>query len=136
ELTAAGVERVAEARFVRELTDRRFLAREEMPAGRRSRPSVAFEIELLFRGSQRRSLARIDADNDDIELIAGAELQVLQALDKPVEHERAEHRAFVVTEHEHDRLAPEVIAELRPRACLIAEGLIKRKLLTELLLEG
>ena len=50
-----------------------------------------------------RRVARIDADGDDVELLADVELQLRQRAGRPLEHHAAEHRAAVVHEVEEHR---------------------------------
>src|SRR5437764_1398195 len=62
--------------------DRVFLASQEMPAFHGAGPSVALEVGLLLRGSEGGSLAGIEADNDDLVVLARIELQIQGALNR------------------------------------------------------
>ena len=61
-----------------------------------------------------RLLGLVDADREDVEVLTGSELRVLQRVDEPVVQDRAaRERAAVVAEVEHDRaLARDEIPQL------------------------
>ena len=59
-----------------------------------------------------RAFPRVDADRDDVELLADVEVQHLQRAGDAVEHLRAEHRALVIDQREQHRPLAEVVAEL------------------------
>ena len=86
-----------------------------MPAGRALRPLVAIEIGLLSsaRPAPASSLgSKLTATTSNS--LPASNDQRSSALDQPVEHLRAEHRALVVHEREDDRPLAEVVAERAP----------------------
>ena len=82
-----------------------------------------------------RALARVEAHHDDVELAAGLEVHHRERADQPVEHLRAEHRALVVRERDHDRPLAEVVAEPHLLAGLVDERQIQRQLPIEVLID-
>src|SRR5215813_545729 len=101
-----------------------------MPA----RGALAHITIFLGRG-QFRSLARIEADDDDLELFARDKRERLQTAGQPVQHLVTKHRALVINEREDDRFAVEVIAEPDRLSRLVAEGEIERNLFIQPLIE-
>ena len=82
---------------------------------------VALQVaRLLLRGARGR-IRRIEADGDDLEIAAGLQREHIQRARQAADHERAEHRAAVVREDEHDGASAEIIGKLHRRASLVAE---------------
>ena len=67
--------------------------------------------------------------------LPGVERQRLQRAGHAVQHLRAQHRALVVGEREHDRARAEELAELHVLAVLVAEHQVERQLLPDLLVD-
>ena len=113
---------IAETGFISQLFDGSLAAGQKMPALRRARPPVAFEVSTLLGRGQRRGLVGIDAHANHVEFLADAPFHLLQSFDQAVEDQRAEHRAFVIAEHENHRLLAAVVAELSFGARFINEA--------------
>src|SRR5579859_7375835 len=134
-LLLARVVVVLEADRLGDLADVRLVAREKVPAlGATARARVlADHLRALLRRALRGVL-RVDADGDDVELLAHGPLQLVQRLHRRVEHEAAEHRARVVREDEDRRpLAVEEVAQLHGGAVGVAELGIAREGAAEVL---
>ena len=98
-------------------------------------PAVALEVRLLLGCRQPRAFPRVDADRDDVELLADVEVQHLQRAGDAVEHLRAEHRALVIHQREQHRPLAEVVAELDVPPGLVDERQIERHLFVEPLID-
>src|ERR1051325_7515899 len=127
---------VLESDFVSQSLDGGLFAGQKAPSFCRASAAVAFQIIALLGGSQRRCLARIDADVHDRELVTDAPFEVLKTLDHAVEHQSAEHRTLVITEDQDDWFFPKIISQMNRRAGLVAEGSVESNLRVELLLEA
>src|SRR5439155_14919762 len=127
---------VAEARRFGEPIDRRLPTGEEVPASRGAGPLVAVEIRRLLRGSKRRLLPWIEADDDHVEIAAWVERQELECARQAVEHLRAQHRAVVVDERKDDRPRAEIVAETHGAAVFLGEQDVKWHLPIEILIEA
>ncbi len=83
-----------------------------------------------------RLVARIEADEDDVEILPRAEWEHLRRARHAVHHLGAEHRAVVIDEREnHGTLAVEVAAERHIAAVLVLERRVERQLRVEALPE-
>ena len=106
-------------------------ARRGPPAGRSARcrspssrrPASAPSFGLMLTTTTSKSLP---ASNDSVFRRAG----------HAVEHLRAEHRALVVGERQHDRACAEVVAQTNVRAAVVDERQVERQLLTDLLVDA
>src|ERR1041385_35114 len=137
ELVALRVVGVLEAGDVRNLADGRLRPGEEVPGAHRLEAAVALHIFLFLRRGVARGVARIDADGDDLVLLAGIELQRGERGDDALHDHAAEHRAAVVHEDEEERLrAVRVLAEADDAPRLIAEHRVERQLRVEMLLDA
>src|SRR5256886_10270920 len=74
---------------------------------RRPPRSTLFPYTTLFRS--------VDADVYYVKFLSDAPLHIRRTLHHAVEHQRAQHRAFIITKHEQDRFAPEVISQPKDR---------------------
>ncbi len=126
---------VAEADGPGQTADRRRVAGEEVPRRRRARPLVATEVGRLLRRRELRRLLRLEAHGDDLEVAARIEGEHLERAGQPVERHRAEHRALVVREGQHDRAPAEVVTELDRAPGLVAEDGVERHRVAEVLVE-
>ena len=117
-LLDVGVVGVAEADGVGQRLDRRLGAGQEVPAVRRRRPPVVRHVGRLLVGGEAEVVFRVDADDDDVEVLAGVERQGLQRAGHAVQDLRAEHRALVIREREHHGTGAEVLPELHVAAGL------------------
>ena len=71
ELLRLLVPHVTEAGRLRETVDGRLFAGQKMPGNRGARPLVPRDVGGFLRGGRRRRVARIEADGDDLEILAG-----------------------------------------------------------------
>src|SRR5436190_22716220 len=108
-LLGSRVVRIPKAYFISQLATGTRASRQEMPTVCRADSPVALHIRTLFSSRQRGSLVRIDTDINDVKFPADAPFHISCALHKSVQHERAEHRAFVIAHHEHHRLLTEIL---------------------------
>ena len=136
ELLRIRVPHISEAGRLREAIDGRLVARQEVPRRRGARLFVARDVTGFLRRGGRRRVARIEADGDDLEILAGLEREHVERAREPVDDERAEHRAVVVREHQHDRPRPEVVAERHGTAGFVPEGGVERDLQVQVLVEA
>ena len=104
-----------------ERLDRRLAPRQEVDVARVGRADVPAHEVLLALGGHRRRFARVEAHDHDLVLLADRERDALQRSGESVQHLRAQHRAAVIDERQHDRPRPEELAELHGRALLVAE---------------
>src|SRR5260370_41851439 len=81
--------------------DRGPLSGEEVPACGSLRTAVALQVKGLLLRRLLRRLAGIDADDDDIEVLARRELHHLERAGKTVQPFGAEHGAAVVDKRNH-----------------------------------
>ena len=131
----AGDAGIAKSHCLSQGVDLRLLTGEEVPACGGLGMAVALDVHrLLFRG-ELRALGGIDADSDDVEVLAGAELDHLERADEAIQLLRAEHGAGVIDDGENDRALGEVVAELDGGSGFVAEDLVERKLLVEALVD-
>src|SRR5436189_3161771 len=96
-----------------------------MPAFGCTRATVAFQVSTFLSGGQPGCLLRIYADVDHVKFFADAPFDILQTFDHPIEHQRAEHRTFVVTENENDGLVVEETSEPERVAIFIAKNRVE-----------
>jgi hypothetical protein len=135
-LVGALVVDVAEADGPGEGLDLGLVAGEEVPAGGGAFAAVVADVLGLLFGGERGSFFRVDADGDDLELLAGAELERLERLGHAVERHRAQAGAAVVDQGEDDGLFAEVVGEADGVALLVAEGEVEGDLAAELLVDA
>jgi hypothetical protein len=127
---------ILEADSLGECVDRVGGSGEEMPAGRGARASVALEVFLLLGGGDRGRFLRVEADRDDVELIADVELHHLHGAAESGEGFAAEHGAVVVDQVQDQRLRSEVVAESDGVAGVVDKGEICGNLSVEMLLNA
>ncbi len=129
ELLLPLVPAVVKARRRRQGLHLRFVADQEIPALLGDGAAIGVEvIEPLLRGALDR-VARIEADDDDPVLVTSGPGSFFISSERAVDHQRAEHRALVVGEHQqHGALAVEVLPDGDGAAVLIAEGNVAREL--------
>ena len=127
---------VAEAGGLRQPIDLRLIAGQEMPAFGGAGAPVALEVDGLLRRRRGRRVVRVEADGDDLEILARIQRHHAERARQAVDHLRAQHRAVVVREHHHHRLAAEVVAETHGRARLVAERRVERHALVDVLIEA
>ena len=90
----------------------------------------------FLRSRRHRFVARIEADEDHVEVLARGEREHLRRARDAVHHLRAEHRAAVIDERQDDRpLAAEVVRERHVAAVFILELRVERQRRVEVLLE-
>src|ERR1700694_3156274 len=99
-----------------------------MPPLRGTRPAVLRQVRLLLGRRVRRTVPRVEAHRDDLELLARVEGESAQRGKQAVQHLRAEHRAVVVRERENHGPAAEVLAEPDGPALLVLENQVERNL--------
>ncbi len=129
------VPHVTEAGRLRETVDRSLITGQKMPGGRGAWLLVARDIPGFLRRGGRRRVARIEADGDDLEILAGLEREHIERARQAVDDQRAQHRAVVVREHHHDGSLAEVIAERHRLARLVPERRVERHRFVEVLIE-
>ena len=111
------------------------VAGQKMPAVGRVAHRPVIQVRALLRVRGLGRVARVEADQDDVELLAGRERQHLERRRDAVQHLRAQHRALVVHERQHDRPLPEVIAERHVAARLVLEPHVERQSIAQPLFE-
>jgi hypothetical protein len=87
------------------------------------------------RPVSRRRVARIEADDDHVEVLTRLERYHAECARYAVHHLRAEHQALKVREREHDRLAAKRVVQPHLSTALVLEGCVQREALVEPLLE-
>ena len=92
-----------------------------MPAFGGARASIALQVGAFLGQGQRGGLTRIDRHIHHRELPPDAPFHVRGALDHAIEHQRAEHGAFVITEHEQNRFVAKIIGEANGFSMLVPE---------------
>src|SRR5437899_2943616 len=98
-LFAGGIVLVMEADFVGEFLNSRFAPGEKVPAiGSLSTP-ITLQVARFLLSGQSRRLARINADEYNLELFAGRGLNILQCFNEAVEDNAAHHRTAIIAEH-------------------------------------
>src|SRR5919206_2357119 len=90
------------------------------------------EVDLFLLCCECVCLAWIEADCDHFIFFADLKRQHAKRSDHTVEYLRAEHRARVVDEREHDWFLAEVLAKFYLLTAFITKSQIKRQLLIEL----
>ena len=135
-LVARGVVVIAEADCFREPVDGLLVAGQKMPALGRSVSTVRPRVMLLFLGGQLRRLAGIEADRHDLVVTTDFERNRLAALEKSIQHLRAEHRTAVIDQGQHDRLFRKIIAQPYFAPRLVAEYGVERQRRIEVLLDA
>jgi hypothetical protein len=119
--------------------DRFLLADEEVPASRVALAVEGVDDGVLFVGGDLNGVGRVEADDDDVEVFAGFEVDRLQHLGHAVKDHVAEARAAVVGEDEDGRLAVHAlgdggflavgVGELGVHVDLVVEPLVELHLL-------
>ena len=127
---------VTEAGGLCQPLDRRLVAGQEMPARAGARLLVALEVDRLLRGRGCGRIARVEADGDDLEVLARVERQHAERARQAVDDLRAQHRTVVVGEHHHHRPLAEVVGEPDGAPGLVAEGGVERDVLIDVLIEA
>ena len=135
ELAGRGVVGVAESYGSGQGFDLRLVAGEKVPALGTAGAAIEAGIELMLDVGENGSLAGIDADGDDVEILADLERQLLGAVQKAVQHFRAQHRALVIDEREDDRLLSKELAQGDGVALLVAKGEVEGKGIAQLLIQ-
>ena len=126
---------VTETRRFREALDVRLRSGQKVPALRNRRLARPLDVVRLLLECQRRRLARIDADADDLEIFAGIFRQHAERRRQAAEALQAQHRAAVVDERQHDGPLAEVVANLHRAAVLVRELDVERQHLIQVLIE-
>src|SRR5271169_2885935 len=102
-----------------------------MPAASRFGAAEMRHGRFFFLGGHVRTLARIEADENDLVVAAGIEGEHTQGADDALLGLVAEHGATVVHEREEYWLLREILAEHDIAASLIAERKIERQMRVE-----
>ena len=102
---------VAEADGFGQRVDIGLRAGKKMPAIGGFRAAIALQISALLGRGQIRGLGGIDADHDNVEVLAGSEPHHLESAGEAVELFRAEHGALVVDQRQDGRLLAEVTGQ-------------------------
>src|SRR6266702_1801866 len=102
-----------------------------MPAGNRLRAAEADEGSVLFLGSYLRSIARIEADENDLVVAARIEGKHAQNAHHTHLNLVAQHGAMVINEGEDHGLPTEELAKLNVTAGFIAKMQTERHLAVE-----
>src|SRR4029077_19103916 len=111
ELLRRRVVSVAKAQRAGERLDGRLVAGQEVEALFGAGPAVALDVAVLLLQRQLRRLARIEADGQHIELLAGIEVDGLEPAHQAIENLRAKHRAAVVDRRDDHRARGEELGE-------------------------
>src|SRR5690349_13082276 len=97
---------------------------------------IAAQIHLLHLRGVGGSLARIDADGNDVVVFSQIEAHDADRAGQSVEHFAAQHRASVIDERDNDRSLAEELAQADVFPRLVAEVKIERKLLVQMLIDA
>ena len=135
-LVLLGVVDVAEAHGLGQLLDGSLLAGEEVPALGGAGPAVAGDVGLLLRRPPSRVSRGSKLTVTTLNSLPTVNGMSRMACDQPVEHQRAEHGAAVVGQHQDHRLLAEIIAQPHRLAGLIGERQVQGHLLVEPLVEA
>ena len=106
-----------------------------MPAGGGLRMVVALDVHRLLRSRKVGRLRWVDADRNDVEVLAGAEFDHLEGADEAIQLLGTEHRAGVVNDRENNRPFAEIIAKLDGCPGFIAKDCVQGCLLVETLMD-
>ena len=87
-----------------------------IPQATRAGTAVLADVQFFAGGGNLGRITRIEADGNDVELIADVECQIAQAVRHTVQDQRAEHRAAVIDRSEDDGLTSESIRSTAPCA--------------------
>src|SRR5258707_549183 len=112
ELIGFRIERVAEPHSRCQTLDGVLVPGQEMPSFGGARASILPDVQLLFCGGKLRRIVRVDTNRDDVELVAGVEGQIAQAVRNAIQDQRAKHWATVIDESKDDGFASEEFAQL------------------------
>jgi hypothetical protein len=107
-----------------------------VPSRLGARTPVTLQVGLLLCRGEPGPFLRIDADRNDVELLADVEVEHLQRAGHSVEHLGAEHRALVIHHRQQHRAFAEVIPELDVLAVLVDARQIERHLLADPLIDA
>ncbi len=124
---------VAEAGGVADCVDGRLLPGEVVPSVGRLGPSIALQVEGLLPGGDLRRLAGVDADEDDVEVLARSEMHHHQSAGNAVHLLRAEHGAVVIDQRQNRGALAEVVAQAHGLARVVDELRVQRKHLVQAL---
>jgi len=95
-----------------------------------------FDVERLLLRGQLGRLAGIDADNDDLEILAGVHLHHLQCAGQAVHLLRAEHGAVVIDQREDGGVFAEVVAQPHRVAMVVYKLGVQRQRAVQMLLHA
>src|ERR1700687_3486693 len=106
---------------LRERVNRRLLARQEVPISPGSGPAVLARVNVALRLGQSGRVFRLETDRDRIKVLAEIERNRFHRAQFAVEDFGAQRGTIKINEREHDRLLPEVIAQMHGLSVLIAK---------------
>src|SRR5579859_1724814 len=119
------------------LLDLRVFTHQKMPAICGAGATVHSGVKRLLGFGQDRLFGRVNADGEDVEILADRERNLLEAAIKAVKHLGAQHRAAVIDERENHGLASdEILAQLNGLAMLVTKGEAERNGLIQLLVNA
>ena len=104
-----------------------------MPSVGRLGPSIALQVEGLLLRCDLRRLAGVDADEDDLEVLARSQPYHLQRAGNAVHLLGAEHGAVIVNQREDGGALAEVIAQAHGLAGVVDELRVQWKHLVQAL---
>ena len=96
---------------------------------------VALDVHGLLLRGELGAFAGVDADRNDVEVLARPEFDHLEGADESIQLLGTEHRAGIVDDRENNRPFAEIIAKLDARPGLIAKGCVEGYLLVETLMD-
>src|SRR5437867_991849 len=135
-LILPGIVEVAESGLLGQPPDRALLSRQEVPSLRASLAAVAFEDADLLGGRQRGRLGRVEAQDDDAEILARSDREGAKAADEPFEHQVTEHRTAVINKSEDGGSSPQAVREPHGTPLLVLEHEVEGELLVQPLIEA
>ncbi len=95
-----GIACVSKTDRTRQRRDRILVAGQEMPARLAPRPVVTLEIRGPLRSGKCRRFLGVDAERDDVEILAGLKRERLQPPREPGENLAAKQWASIIDRHQ------------------------------------
>ena len=118
-----------------ELLDLRLVTGKKMPAVNSAGTAVKPGIHDLLRVGEHGFFRGINAEGDDVEILANTQRDFLQCVQRGVEHFGAKHRTLIVNERKDCRLILHELAQCDGCAMFVAKRNIERNLIVQLLIQ-
>ena len=127
---------VAEADRLGERIDIGLRTGQEVPSVGGFGTAIAFHVLALLCCGQIGALGGIDADHDDVEVLAGKVANHFQSAGQAVEFLGAQHGAAIVNQRKNRRAPAEVGTQRDLLACVVSKRQVERQLRVEMLVDA